>query len=248
MSHHYIQFNDVKYRYTGGDEALRGVTFRITHGEHVALVGLNGSGKSTLLLQINGLLMPTSGNVVIGDIPVTKKTVKIIRQTVGMVFQNADDMLFMPTIAEDIAFGPRNMNLPEEEVERRVKGALRAVGLEGLGDRAPFTLSGGQRRAAAIAAVLSMEPNILVLDEPTANLDAAARRNLIDILKKFHHTILLATHDTDLALELCPRSILLDKGLIAADAPTAELALAPDPLISSIFRLPVVPAFSPAAN
>lgn len=248
MSHHYIQFNDVKYRYPGGDEALRGVTFRITHGEHVALLGLNGSGKSTLLLQINGLLMPTSGNVVIGDIPVTKKTVKIIRQSVGMVFQNADDMLFMPTIAEDIAFGPRNMNLPEEEVARRVKGALRAVGLEGLGDRAPFALSGGQRRAAAIAAVLSMEPNILVLDEPTANLDAAARRNLIDILKGFHHTILLATHDTDLALELCPRSILLDKGRIAADAPTAELALAPDPLVSSIFRLPVVPAFSPAAN
>ncbi len=146
MSHHYIQFKDVRYAYPRGSEVLHGINFRITHGEHVALLGLNGSGKSTLLLQINGLLMPTSGQVIIGDIPVTRKTLRIVRQTVGMVFQNSDDMLFMPTIGEDIAFGPRNMGLPDEEVTRRVNGALDAVGLTGLGDRPAFTLSGGQRR------------------------------------------------------------------------------------------------------
>jgi len=236
MSHHYIQFKNVRYAYPGGEEVLHGINFRITHGEHVSLLGLNGSGKSTLLLQINGLLMPTSGEVVIGDIPVTKKTLKLVRQTVGMVFQNSDDMLFMPTIGEDIAFGPRNMGLPEEVVMRRVNCALDAVGLTGMDDRPAFTLSGGQRRAAAIASVLSMEPNILVLDEPSANLDARARRQLIDILKQFRHTILLATHDTDMALELCSRSIVLDAGNIVADASTAGLALMSDSPAHALFR------------
>ena len=248
MSHHYIQFKDVRYAYPRGSEVLHGINFRITHGEHVALLGLNGSGKSTLLLQINGLLMPTSGQVIIGDIPVTRKTLRIVRQTVGMVFQNSDDMLFMPTIGEDIAFGPRNMGLPDEEVTRRVNGALDAVGLTGLGDRPAFTLSGGQRRAAAIASVLSMEPNILVLDEPSANLDARARRQLIDILKQFHHTILLATHDTDMALELCPRSIVLYSGKIAADPPTAALALGEDSPARNLFRTPAAPALTPTPN
>lgn len=228
MSHHYIHFKDVRFAYPGGPEILHGIDCRITHGEHVALLGLNGSGKSTMLLQTNGLLMPTSGEVVVGDIPVTGKTFGIIRQTVGMVFQNPDDMLFMPTIGEDVAFGPRNMNLPEAEINRRVQTALEQVGLQGLENRPAFTLSGGQRRAAAIAAVLSMEPSILVLDEPTANLDARARRQLIDILKKFTHTVLVATHDIDMALELCPRSIMLDAGKIIADGPTSGLILSPE--------------------
>lgn len=228
MSHHYIQFKDVRFGYPGGQEVLKGVNFRINHGEHVALLGLNGSGKSTMLLQINGLLMPVSGEVIVGDIPVTRKTLRLIRQTVGMIFQNSDDMLFMPTIGEDVAFGPRNMNLPEAEVARRVTDALDAVGLSGMADRPAFTLSGGQRRAAAIASVLSMQPDILVLDEPSANLDARARRQLIDILKQFRHTILLATHDTDMALELCPRSLLIDDGRIVADRPTPELASTPE--------------------
>ncbi len=244
MSHHYIQFNDVRFSYPRGGEVLHGIDFRITHGEHVALLGLNGSGKSTLLLQINGLLMPTSGSVVVGDIPVTKKTFRLVRQTVGMVFQNPDDMLFMPTIGEDVAFGPRNMGLPEDEVRRRTDGALQAVGLEGMGDRPAFTLSGGQRRAAAIASVLSMEPDILVLDEPSANLDARARRQLIDILKQFRHTILLATHDTDMALELCPRSIVLESGKIVADSETAALAVTPGSPAFQLFRTAGAPAFN----
>lgn len=227
MSHHYIEFRDVHYRYPRGAEALRGVSFRINHGEHVALLGLNGSGKSTLLLQINGLLLPLEGKVVVGDVPVEKKTLRLVRQTVGMVFQNSDDMLFMPTIGEDVAFGPRNMGLPEQEVMRRVDDALEAVGLAGMADRPAFSLSGGQRRAAAIASVLSMEPSILVLDEPTANLDAQARARLIDILEKFSHTILLATHDADLALRLCKRSLMLKEGRLVADDDTSTLLLSP---------------------
>lgn len=247
MSHHYIEFKNVSFSYPHGPEVLHDIDFRITHGEHVALLGLNGSGKSTLMLQINGLLMPTRGEVVIGDIPVCRKTLKLVRQTVGMVFQNPDDMLFMPTIGEDVAFGPRNMRLPEAEVRRRVQQALHAVGLEGLDDRPAFTLSGGQRRAAAIASVLSMEPSILVLDEPSANLDAKARRQLIDILKKFGHTIFLATHDTDMALELCSSGIVLDAGRVVADAATASLA-APSGPAAALFRSFAAPMSAPVEN
>lgn len=223
MSHHYLEFKDVCFSYPQSGEVLHDVSFRINHGEHVALLGLNGSGKSTLLLLTNGLLMPSSGKVVVGDIPVAKETFPIIRQTVGMEFQNSDDMLFMPTIEEDVAFGPRNMKLPEEEVSRRVVASLDAVGLSGFEKRPAFSLSGGQRRAAAIASVISMEPSILVLDEPTSNLDLLARKKLIDLLAGFHHSILLATHDLDMARELCPRSILLDAGKIIGDGPTEEV-------------------------
>lgn len=223
MSHHFVRFSDVHYSYPDGTEALRGVSFCVTHGERVALLGLNGCGKSTLLLHTNGLLLPTQGEVNIGDVPVTRKTLPAVRRTVGMVFQNPDDMLFMPTVYDDVAFGPRNMKLPETEVDRRVRDALAAVGLAGCDDKPAFRLSGGQRRSAAIASVLSMEPDILVLDEPTSNLDLRARRNLIDLLKTFSHTIILATHDLDMALELCPRSLLMRDGLIAADGPTPAL-------------------------
>lgn len=227
MSHHYIQFDDVHYTYPDGHEALKGVSFRITHGEKVAVLGLNGAGKSTLILHVNGLLMPASGRVVIGDVPVTRKTLKLVRQTVGMVFQNPDDQLFMPTLEDDVAFGPRNMGLPEEEVDRRVTAALEAVGALDLRDRAPFQMSGGQRRSAAIATVLSMEPSILVLDEPTAALDSAARRRIIDIIAAFDHTVLVVTHDLAMAAELCPRSLLMADGRITADGPTRQLLLDP---------------------
>lgn len=223
MSHHFIQYTDVCYTYPNGTEVLKCINFRITHGEHVALLGLNGAGKSTLLLTSNGLLLPTSGEVNIGGIPVTRKTLPLIRQSVGMVFQNPDDQLFMPTVEEDVAFGPVNMKLPREEVERRVTGALRAVGAEQLRRRNPSQLSGGQKRMVAIATVLSMEPNILVLDEPTAGLDWRARAQLISVLEGFRHTIILATHDIDLAARLCPRSLVIEDGRIVAFTSTSRL-------------------------
>ncbi|MBD5206094.1 MAG: ABC transporter ATP-binding protein [Bacteroidales bacterium] len=220
MSHHYLQFKNVCFSYPNSNEILHDISFKINHGEHVALLGLNGSGKSTILLQTNGLLMPESGEVVVGDVPVTHKTLKLIRQTVGMVFQNSDDMLFMPSIKEDVAFGPRNMNLPDSEIERRVGFYLEAVGLKGMADRPAFSLSGGQRRAAAIASVLAMEPSVMVLDEPSANLDARARRQLMEIIDDFPHIILLATHDEEMAVTLCKRAILVHEGKIVFDGPT----------------------------
>lgn len=223
MSHHYIQFSNVRYKYPNGYEALKGVSFRITHGEKVALLGLNGAGKSTILLQTNGLILPSSGEVNIGGIPVTKKTAPAVRRSVGMVFQNPDDQLFMPTVEEDVAFGPINMGLEPEEVKRRVREALGRSGASGLEKRAPYQLSGGQKKAVAIATVLSMEPDVLVMDEPTSELDLLARNRVIEIIKGFSHTCLIATHDLDLALELCPRAILISGGKVEADGPTKDV-------------------------
>lgn len=223
MSHHFIEFDDVFFSYPGGQEALRGVSFRITHGEKVALLGLNGSGKSTILLHTNGLLLPTRGTVNIGGIPVTRRTAPDVRRSVGMVFQNPDDQLFMPTVEEDVAFGPLNMGLDSAEVSRRVTDALHRVGAENLAKRAPFQLSGGQKKAVALATVLSMEPDIMVMDEPTAELDLRARRRVVDIISSFCHSCLIATHDMDLARELCPRAILVSDGRIVADSPVAEV-------------------------
>ena len=192
MSHHFIEFKNVHYKYSNGYEALRGISFRITHGEKVALLGLNGAGKSTILLHTNGLILPTSGEVNIGGIPVAKKTSVAVRRAVGMLFQNPDDQLFMPTVEEDVAFGPLNMGLEQQEVERRVRIALERVGMEGLGKRAPFQLSGGQKKSIALATILSMEPDILVMDEPTSELDLVARRKVADVISSFDHTCLIA--------------------------------------------------------
>lgn len=223
MSHHYLQFDNVHYRYPNGYEALKGVTFRITHGEKVALIGANGAGKSTLVLHTNGLLLPTAGSVNVGDVPVGKKTLALIRQSVGLVFQNPDDQLFMPTVEEDVAFGPVNMGLPEEEVDRRVKAALEAVGAFSLLKQASYRLSGGQKRSVAIATVLSMEPNVLVMDEPTSNLDPRARQQLILLIRSFAHTCLIATHDLDMVRQLCGRTLVMKDGLVVADRATEEI-------------------------
>lgn len=224
MSHHFLHFTDVHYTYPNGYEALKGVDFFISHGEKVALFGLNGAGKSTILLHTNGLLLPTSGEVNVGGIPVTKKTLRTVRQSVGMVFQNADDQLFMSTVEEDVAFGPLNMGLEGEEVERRVTAALDMVGASDLRSRSPFRLSGGQKKRVAIATVLSMEPSVLVMDEPTAELDLEARKQVCDIVKAFHHTCLIATHDMALARELCERAIVITDGRVTADGPVEEIA------------------------
>jgi cobalt/nickel transport system ATP-binding protein len=191
----------------------------------VAVVGANGAGKSTLLLHLNGYFMAAKGLVNVGGYPVTRETVPIVRRAVGMTFQNADDQLFMPTVFEDVAFGPINLGLPKDEVERRVESALETVGAAHLRDRPPYRLSGGEKRAAAIATVLSMSPDILVMDEPTSELDPRARRRLIELLKTFAHTKIIATHDLDMALDLCERTLVLQHGRVIADGPTTDLLL-----------------------
>lgn len=223
MSRHILSFSNVTFRYPGGYEALRDVSFHAAHGEKVAVLGLNGAGKSTMLLHTNGLLLPASGEVRVGDVTVTRSTLPIVRRNVGMVFQNPDDQLFMPTVEDDVAFGPMTMRLPRAEVERRVDEALAIVGAADLRRMAPFRLSGGQKRAVAIATVLAMEPSVMVMDEPSGDLDRRARRSLIDMLGGFNHTCLIATHDFELAREVCPRAIVLDGGWIVADGPTDQL-------------------------
>lgn len=223
MSHHYLRFDQVHYAYPNGYPALRGVSFTLHHGEKVALAGTNGSGKSTLLLHTNGLLLPRQGSVNVGGIPVTRQTLPLVRQTVGLIFQNPDDQLFMPTIEEDVAFGPLNMHLPPDEVERRVTDALESVGATAWRKRAGYQLSGGQKRSAAIATVLSMQPDILVMDEPTSNLDAKARRQFIDLIHHFRHTCFIATHDVGLMWELCPRLLVMHEGRLLADGATRTL-------------------------
>ncbi len=223
MSHHIVQAKELCFTYPDGTPGLAGVSFRITHGESVALVGANGAGKSTLLMHLNGCLLPTQGSVHVGDLPVTQKTCAAIRRSVGMVFQDSDDQLFMPTVYEDVAFGPMNLGLSQEEVEPVVVEALRRVDALHLKDRPPYRLSVGEKRRAAIAAVLAMSPDILVMDEPSSSLDPRTRRELIDLLKTFEHTRIIATHDLDLALELCPRVIVLSQGRVLADGPTVEI-------------------------
>lgn len=223
MSHHIVVVDQLDYRYPDGHHALQGISFTLHHGEAVAIIGANGAGKSTLLRHLIGILAPTSGRIRIGDDPVVPSTLKQVRRTVGMVFQDADDQLFMPTVREDVAFGPINQGLPPDEVERRVAAALATVGCTHLAERPPYRLSGGEKRAVAIATVLAMSPNILVMDEPTANLDARARRHCIELLKAFTHTRIVATHDLDMVLDVCSRVIVLHEGRVAANGTPVEV-------------------------
>ena len=223
MSHHIIEVHDLHFTYPDGTVGLDGVSFRISHGESVALVGENGAGKSTLLLHLNGYLSAAQGTVRIGDALVSKISLPIVRRTVGMVFQNPDDQLFMPTVFDDVAFGPLNLGFSHDEVERKVTEALKTVGVEHLRKRPPYKLSQGEKRAVSIATVLAMSPDILVMDEPTSSLDPQSRRRLIGLLKTFRHSKMIATHDLDMAMDLCERTIVLHKGRIAADGLTKKL-------------------------
>lgn len=223
MSHHIMEARDLWFSYPGGGEALRGVSFRITHGEAVGIIGCNGAGKSTLLLHLNGYLAPTRGEVRIGDSPITRQTVAAARRAVGLVFQDPDDQLFMPTVFEDVAFGPLNLGLPDVDVERLVLAALERVGMTHLRDRPPHKLSAGEKHAVAIATVLAMSPDVLVMDEPSSNLDLRARRRLIGLLQGFEHTRIIATHDLELVVEVCGRVMVMDAGRIVAEGPTTDL-------------------------
>ena len=223
MSHHIVEINDLYYTYPDGTVGLQGLSFRITHGESVALVGENGAGKSTFLMHLNGYLAATQGQIRIGDYPVVAKNLDAVRRCVGMVFQNADDQLFMPTVFDDVAFGPMNLGLDSADVEKKVEHALQTVGALHLKHRPPYRLSQGEKKSVAIATVLAMTPDILVMDEPTSSLDPISRKRLIRLLKTFKHTKIIATHDLDMAMELCERTIVLHKGKITADGPTRQL-------------------------
>jgi cobalt/nickel transport system ATP-binding protein len=223
VSHHYVEVRRVTYAYPDATLALRDVSFRIEHGEAVGIVGANGAGKSTLLLHLNGLLTPTEGSVVIGDIPVAAETREQIHRSVGFVFQDADDQLFMPTVLDDVAFGPMNMGLSQAEARARAQAALDLVDAAQLATRAPYRLSGGEKRSAAIAGVLAMSPSILVLDEPSAGLDPAARRRLIALLCSFSHTRIIATHDLDLVLDVFKRVLVLHGGRLLADGAPRDI-------------------------
>ena len=218
-----MEFKDVFFRYPDGTEALNGVSFRITHGECVGIVGANGAGKSTLLMQMNGYMLPSDGAVTIGDLQLTKKTRLEIRKKVGVVFQNPDDQLFMPTVYDDVAFGPLNLKMSAERVTERVIEALQTVGCLHLREKPSHHLSGGQKRAVAIATVIAMAPDILVMDEPSSNLDPKSRRYLIRLLNGFNHTKIIATHDLDFILEVCKRCIVIKDGRIVADGPVSEI-------------------------
>jgi cobalt/nickel transport system ATP-binding protein len=223
MSHHIVEFKNVSFRYPDGTDALRDISFRITHGEAVGIIGANGAGKSTLLLHMNGSLMPTSGTVNIGDLYLTRQTRQEIRRKVGIVFQNPDDQLFMPTVYEDVAFGPLNLGMDEAAVRERVEVALNLVNSFELRNKPPHHLSCGQKSAVAIASVMAVEPDILAMDEPAANLDPKSRRLLINLLKTFTHSRIIASHDLDLILDVCQRCIVIREGMVVADGQSREI-------------------------
>jgi cobalt/nickel transport system ATP-binding protein len=239
MSHHIVELKDVRFSYPDGTEALKGVSFRILHGESVGIAGANGAGKTTLLLNLNGHLLPSGGEISIGDIPLTKKTRQEIRKKVGFVFQRPDDQLFMPTVYEDVAFGPINLGVPPERVDERVEDALEKVSCLHLINRPPHRLSEGQKRAVAIATVIAMNPDILVMDEPASNLDPKSRRQLIKLLKNFKHTKIIASHDLDLVLDLCERCIVIKDGKVVADGPSEEVLLNEQLLEENNLELPL---------
>ena len=220
--HHTIEVLDLRYSYPDGKVALKGVTLHVAMGEKAALVGPNGAGKSTLMLHLNGILRGQGEVRVCGSV-LAHETLARVRASVGVVFQNPDDQLFSPTVFDDVAFGPLHMGLQQDEVRRRVGHALEAVGLAGAEARVPHHLSGGEKKRVAIATVLAMEPEILVLDEPTLGLDPRSRRGLIGLLRELPQTMLVATHDLSMVAELFERTIVMDDGAVVADGPTAGI-------------------------
>ncbi|EHN12368.1 ATPase component NikO of energizing module of nickel ECF transporter [Patulibacter medicamentivorans] len=240
-----VAVRDLHFAYPDGSEALTGVDLTIRDGERVALLGPNGAGKTTLLLHLNGVLQPQQGEVEIAGTLLTKRTARELRKRVGIVFQDPDDQLFMPSIESDVAFGPANLGLTGAALEDRVTEALRTFDLEELREVAPHQLSMGQRRRAAVAGVLAMEPDLMVLDEPSSNLDPAARRELADVIRRLPTTTVLVTHDLPYALELCPRSIVFDAGQVVADGPTREILA--DEGFMRAHRLELPAGFNPLA-
>jgi cobalt/nickel transport system ATP-binding protein len=235
-----LSLRGVTHRYPDGHQALDGVDLEVAPGERVAVLGPNGSGKTTLVLHLNGVLTATSGTVSVDEVVVAPGTVAAVRRQVGIVFQDPDDQLFMPTVARDVAFGPANLGLTGAELAARVDGALAAVSMADAADRPPHHLSLGQRRRVALATVLAMAPSVLVFDEPSANLDPVARRELADIVRGLRTTTVIVTHDLLYAAELCERAVILDRGIVVADGPTLELLADEELLGRHRLELPAV--------
>ncbi|MBL0748381.1 ATP-binding cassette domain-containing protein [Nocardioides sp. G10] len=238
-----LDLRSVAFAYPDGHQALFGVDLQVQRGERVAVLGPNGAGKTTLVLHLNGILQPGAGSVAVSGLPVVRENLQEIRRRVGIVFQDPDDQLFMGSVRDDVAFGPRNLGVRGAELDRQVMRALDLVGMADFADRPPHHLSFGQRRRVAVATVLVMEPEIIVLDEPSSNLDPASRRELADILTGLDVTLMMVTHDLPYALQLCPRSIVLSDGVVAAQGSTLDI-LTDDALMKS-HRLELPFGFDP---
>ena len=219
----YLNITNLSYSYPDGHEALKDIGFSIQKRESIAILGPNGAGKTTLILHLNGILGNLSGKIEVDGLKYTTENIAKIRETVGVVFQDPDDQLFMPTVIEDVMFGPKNFGYSNEDAEKNAVEALRMVGMDDFQDRAPHHLSFGQKRKVAIATVLASKPKLLVLDEPASNLDPASRRDLIEILKNLNISIILVTHDLPMALEICERSLILNEGEIKEDSQTKTI-------------------------
>ena len=217
-----IDIQDFSYSYADGIDALKGINLKVRQGERVAFIGPNGAGKSTLLLAIGGFVSG-HGRVTIGGMEYSRSNTKAIRCILGGVMQDPDDQLFMPTVFEDVAFGPLNMGMNENDVRTAVESALMQVGLANMGDRPPHHLSAGQKRAAAIATILAMSPRIITMDEPDSNLDPRSRRNLVELLKGLTQTLLIATCNMAFAAAVCRRAVLIDNGQIIADGAVGDV-------------------------
>jgi cobalt/nickel transport system ATP-binding protein len=242
---HLIETRDLCYSYPHSVKALEGINFIAPRNARIAVIGSNGAGKSTLFKHFNGIFRPTSGEVLIRGEPITKQNIREVRKFVGIVFQNADDQIFSPTVEQDVAFGPTNLGLDEETIHHRVHEALKIVGIEDLAERVPHHLSGGEKKRVAIAGVIAMEPEVLVLDEPTAGLDPQGVQDLIGFInslsKTYGMTVIFSTHDVSLVAEVADYIYVMNKGKFVAEGSVEEIFMQPDMLRSMRLDVPVLP-------
>lgn len=218
-----LKIQALKFTYPDGNTVIDHLDLEVDLCERIGLIGANGAGKSTLLLLLMGMLQAEQGEIILGQLPMNKKNIAEIRKKAGFVFQNADDQLFMNSVYEDLAFGPRNYGMNEEQVKLQVEGVLEAMGILHLRDRAPSKLSGGEKRLAAIGSALTLKPEILLMDEPSTGLDPRARRRLIEWIKDYNQTLVITSHDLDLIYETCDRVIILNEGKILASGDPLEI-------------------------
>lgn len=239
MSHHYIMCNNISFSYEKQKEVLKNITFEVKHNDSLGIIGANGVGKSTLLKILIGLHLDFTGSVIIEDIPLSKKSLLFVREKIGYVFQDSDSQLFMPNAYDDIAFAPRNYGLCEKEVEKRVNKALQIVNIEHLKYKQTFKMSIGEKRLVSIATILSMTPDIILMDEPSASLDPKNRRNLIGLLNGFDHIKVIVSHDLDFILETCNRVLLMNDGVIVKEGDSDEILTDKELLESNGLELPL---------